>query len=537
MKGRILRNEKGQALILVVGILAIVALLTSSALIYAKSQNLNAIRQKKQMQAYYIADAGITKAIAKIKSEDFDFSSLKNLPYGGGKIEEVTSNPSTSGSDKYKLTSKGVYPNPDDHPNVGPKSSFFSWKTLTAEIEVTKPPTPPQGWPKGLLDRPIWTDSLTVKKECKIYAKTYCSGAVDGQKELVLGKADKPKNLYANGNIDIHKDGKIYGSIFSLDGSIDLDKDFATISSSYTIQAKKDIRIKKHSVTGSILSSTGNVDIAKESQVKDIYAYGKATLAQEAEVQGEIKTFGDINIGNGAHVGGSVWTTSQPHKLNLGNLKEGQSYLIEGAAYVPDPQNYSEQDKAKVKGGIHLLPVPPGLSMPSLDFPGSIPEALDPALSLPELELLALGLPNHYFSDSQKEIDLSSGTWNGVYYVEGDLTLTCSTGKFSGMALFVAGGSLLPKKEGVISIANNTLISPQNKSDFLGLIAKNNIELGQENTISANVLWAGNKVTLSKNSVLHSYIICHELDAQNECVIEEPEGVTESVTVKIKSWH
>lgn len=544
-----IKNEQGQTLILVIGILAVLTMVASVALVYAKNQNITAIRQKKQMQAYYVADAGITKAIEMIKSnpELLDtsdpFNDLEG-EYAGGKIEEVTkTGPDANGI--YTITSKGVYPNPDNYPSAGPE--FFSRKTITAEIEVTMPPTPPQGWPEGLLDRPIWTDSLNVKKECKIYADIYCSGAVDGQKELVLGKADSPKNLYANGNIDIHKDGEIFGNIYSLDGSIDLDKDFATVSSSYTIQAENDIRIKKHSVTGFILSTAGNVDIAKETQVKDIYAYGAVTLAQEAEVQGEIKAIGDINIGNGAHVGGSVWTTSQPHKLNLGNLKEGQSYLIEGAAYVPDPQNYSDQDKAKVKGGIHQLPVPPGVTIPPLNFPGSIPIALDPndriiPVDQPLLDLLP-DLPSwllpetylelfkslaivqgHYYPDSQ-EIDLSSETWFGVYYVEGDLTLTCSTGKFSGVAFFVA--------EGDISISDNTSISPQNESDFLGLIAKNDIKLGQNNTIGAYALWAGEKVVLSKNSILHSYIICHELDAQKECTIEEPEGVT----VEIKSWH
>lgn len=515
------RDEQGQASFLVLGILAVALFLGLSVISLAVSHYRASLTDIKGTQAYYVADAGITRAIEMIKSNpgllDSSDPLIKDEDYAGGEIEEVTIR--SDGNDLYTITSRGTYPDPDDYPR-----EFRSQKTITAEIEVTRPPTPPQGLPEGLLDKPIWTDSLNVRKECKIYANIYCSGAVDGQKELVLGKAGSPKNLYANGNIDIHKDGEIYGNIYSLQGSIDLDKDFTIISSSYTIKAKNNIRIKKHSVTGSILSSAGNVDIAKETQVKDVYAYGTVTLAQEAEVQGEIKAIGDINIGNGAHVGGSVWTTSQPHKLNLGNLKEGQKYLIEGAAYVPDPWNYSAQDKAKVKGGIHQLPVPPGVIIPPLDFPGSIPEALDPAPFLPGLFAMAFPIPGHYFYNSTEK-DLSRGPWYGVYYVKGDLTLTCSTGKFSGVALFVADGD--------ISIANDTSISPQNKSDFLGLIAKNDIRLGQNNTIGAYALWAGEKVVLSKNSILHGYIICHELDAQKECTIEEPEGVT----VKIKSWR
>lgn len=143
MKKRILGNEKGQALILVVGILAVVALLTSAALAYSKGQSLNAIRQKKQMQAYYIADAGITKAIAEIKSNpsiylkdnvnmDLKGPVLNNVVnYGGGIIKELTLKGPVSGL--YTLTSKGKYPNPADHPSAPP--SFFSEKKIIVKIK------------------------------------------------------------------------------------------------------------------------------------------------------------------------------------------------------------------------------------------------------------------------------------------------------------------------------------------------------------------------------------------------------------------
>lgn len=60
------RNEKGIALIAVVGIIAVVAILSAAAVTFAKNQQINSIRQNKQMQAYYIADAGVVKAKAKI---------------------------------------------------------------------------------------------------------------------------------------------------------------------------------------------------------------------------------------------------------------------------------------------------------------------------------------------------------------------------------------------------------------------------------------------------------------------------------------
>lgn len=215
---------------------------------------------------------------------------------------------------------------------------------------------------------------------------------------------------------------------------------------------------------------------------------------------------------------GSVWTEGT---LNLGSLGDGQSYLIEGAAYVPNPDDYSAEDKAKVKEGIHQLPIPPGVVIPPLDFSIPILSAPEPDPILPALKIMAIAEgEGHYFNSSQT-IDLSAGTWNGIYYVEGDLELTCSTGEYSGQAVFVAGGKLCPpKKPGDISIPKNTLISFRNKGDFLGLIAKNNISFGQNNTVKA-YLWAGETVELSKNTNLQGYIICHEFDASKECTIGE----------------
>jgi type II secretory pathway pseudopilin PulG len=164
------------------------------------------------------------------------------------------------------------------------KISAYNNASLESDKSLPAWATPfnsPVVWPTEIYGG-IWTDSLNVKKECKIFANIYCSGAVDGDKELVLGSADNPKNLYANGDIEIHKDGKIFGNIYSKQGSIKLWKDFATISSSDTIQAKHDVEIKKHSVTGSIRSLSGNVNIAKDTQINDVYASGNVTLAQEA---------------------------------------------------------------------------------------------------------------------------------------------------------------------------------------------------------------------------------------------------------------
>ena len=214
MKKRILRNEKGQALILVVGILAIVALLTSAALVYSKGQSFNAIRQKKQMQAYFIADAGITKAIAEIKrvpsiylkdnvNMDLKGPVLNNVVNYGGGIIEVLTLTGPDDNNRYTLISTGKYPNL-------PSPELTSTKTITAIIKkaggggngggggllggVNFLPKNPEnqsiggnvtikgeGGNKGII---MVNGDLTVQGSASCIADVYASGGVSGKEKI-----------------------------------------------------------------------------------------------------------------------------------------------------------------------------------------------------------------------------------------------------------------------------------------------------------------------------------------------------------------
>lgn len=515
-----LAEQKGQALILVISILVVITIVSSAALVVAKNQNSTGIKENKRMQAYYIADAGLTKAIALIKNncklldQEDSFSDLIG-PCGKGKIGDFTV--TSEGEGIYKLVCTGIYPNPDDHPSA--PSDFFCTKAITARIKLVYG-VKPKDWPCEL-DKGIWTNQLDVNKNCRILANTYCSSLAQIDKELVIGSAEKPKSLTTNAGVRLTEDGEINGDIYAclpLTGNIDLAENFTTTSSSGLLHSMGNVEVGKHSVTRYV-KALGNVTIGTDSQVKDIFAGATVTVDQDATVQNNIVSTGNVNLGENARVQGSVWT--------LGRINFGNGSHIDGAAYSPlDPLvGYTSEDRAKVTGGIHILgPLPPGY----FDIP---PLLVLPALPAPVLADFLLSLPFHsYIGD--KTIDLSSETRNGVYFVQGgNLTLTCSTGKYSGKAVFAASPLLFLLGKGNIVTPDNLIAKPQTKDDSLCLVSGKDIVLGQNNDLNA-FLWATGKVKLSGGCHIKGHIICDVLDAKESSLIEE-----ETVTVEILSWQ
>lgn len=489
-------NEKGIALITIVGIMAVVTILSTAAVTFAKNQQMNSIRQKKQMQAYYIADAGVIKAKAKINEAlakgstpnlDEISKGIGNQVYGGGKI--ITVILESLDSDRYKVISTGIYPNKDEYHNA--PDSFFSTRTIESTLVVVDGGGGGGGNPKN----GIWTDLLIFAKECQIRSTIYCSGPIDGAKEIVVGEPGEVYNIYANGNIDVAKEAKIYGSIFSR-GNIDLNKDFSMVSESETVQAFGDISISKHAVTGSI-KALGNISIAKDSTMSaGVFAGKTVTLGDNSIVDHDVKAHSDLTMGKEGRIKKSAWT--------MGRLILGKDSKIDGTVWAHLGHPYSSGDKAKVTGGINPLdqmdPVEVNIT--------EIPVAPDPDLASYETTARAAG---HYYS-SGTTIDLGSGTWNGTYYINGDLTLDCTGGKYSGKATIVASGN--------ISAAKEKTVTPNTSEDSLQLIAGNNISFNKENTITV-FLWAGNNVSFDKEFVFKGNIICHELDAAKEGTIEE----------------
>jgi len=516
MKKRILGNEKGQALILVIGILAIVALLTSAALVYSKGQSFNAIRQKKQMQAYYIADAGITKAIEKIKSnpdtylqKTNNFDNLNNQNYGGGKIISLTL--SDPDNEVYTLTSIGKYPNPDDHLSAEP--SFLSTKTIEAKIKWVPGGTIPPGGgvqPGGesYFGKGIWTNQLTVNNAGRFESSVYCTGNVVVNNSLWIGKDNEPRDIHANGNITLNNACKIWGDIFAK-GIINLRNGDSV---SKKIQSLSDIELGNGNEVKNAVLSHGNINITNGSKFNQLQANGKITLGNGVMVNDMVKAGNDLYLDNGNKVNASVWT--------MGNLTMINGNTIEGSAWVHG--THSLGNGGNIKGGIFHLE-----SLEPLQL--NIPEV--PPVPLPDLNWYkteAQKTPGHYFEGNQelKLEDLGSG----VYFINGNLEIPSFWSKetFSGKATIVASGNInMPNGKDInLNDVNN---------DSLLLIAGNNIELVNGNKINA-FLWAGNKVTLNNANTVKGGIVSPNIEARNASKIQQVELPSNNV-IQVVSWQ
>lgn len=112
------KNEKGQTLVVVVLMVAVIFLVGAAAIELGLSVKKNAISEVAQQKAYYIAEAGVELALADLRQraltsdQVLDDFSISNKPYADGQIDSVTvSATATEGEigDLVTITSVGRY--------------------------------------------------------------------------------------------------------------------------------------------------------------------------------------------------------------------------------------------------------------------------------------------------------------------------------------------------------------------------------------------------------------------------------------------
>lgn len=114
---KFLREEAGQVLLLVLSVLFLLTVLGVAGLVLAAGSKQASVAERARLQALYVAEAGVEKALADLKQRliypapGFESFRIANEPYAGGVIEEVYVTPQTVGSSVYyTITSVGKYP-------------------------------------------------------------------------------------------------------------------------------------------------------------------------------------------------------------------------------------------------------------------------------------------------------------------------------------------------------------------------------------------------------------------------------------------
>ena len=203
-------NQRGSVLLIItMMVLTIIILLGSTYVYLSGSTRLNSTSYYERTQAYYIAEAGIEKALVKLKDDvNWSFGSYQE-DFGKGKIESVSV---SSSGNIYTITSVGEF--------QGAK------KTLTAVVEINSGGLP--------------------FSQYNLYFSDSNNKVFKGPSG---GKATLKSDIYDIGNFNLTGNATIEGSLYvvgdvNIKGSVDITGDvFATGNVTYN---------KRENITGSI---------------------------------------------------------------------------------------------------------------------------------------------------------------------------------------------------------------------------------------------------------------------------------------------
>ncbi|MGI9953176.1 hypothetical protein V3F56_12515 [Moorellaceae bacterium AZ2] len=217
-----MRDQKGQALLFVVLMTSLILVLVTGALGITGAHRRNVRLQEQQVQAYYIAEAGIERAIARMREDPgwldgFALDRKERIaelegPYAGGEINEVTLHKTAEGMGfKVELTSLGKF--------VGAQ------KTLRATLYWVNA----RSLMGGLSLLPDSTFDLDIKGNFSLESTGQSGGRLLLNGNLYLsGSADIEADVYVSGDV-VGRD-KIEGQVYA--GFTDLPK-FPVIDLTY----------------------------------------------------------------------------------------------------------------------------------------------------------------------------------------------------------------------------------------------------------------------------------------------------------------
>ena len=260
---KLIRNEKGQALVIVLGLLVIGGLTIFPLLAYM-STGLNAGQiHKEEMVVYYAADAGVELAIWNLKNDELV------VPEGGQSIlPQFTMNTKTVnvtiddiGSPKYRITSIATS---DDGPST----------TIEAVVFVTV----------GFFD-----NDFDVFEE--------------GNFQLGVGE-NYTGNVWAQGNVQLDISGNLTGLVYS-QGDVQL-YDGAQITGD--VWSEENVQLYDGAIIIGDVCAEGNVQLYPGAQITgDVYAQGDVQLYDGAIIDGDVYVGENLQLDGGAIITGTIY--------------------------------------------------------------------------------------------------------------------------------------------------------------------------------------------------------------------------------------
>ncbi|OPY57736.1 MAG: hypothetical protein A4E55_01456 [Pelotomaculum sp. PtaU1.Bin035] len=226
---RSVSDESGQALVLVMMIILVVLLMGSTILTLVGESRKASFEERMIIQAYYIADAGVERALAKVKSDsgwlwdavhldaDKEVEYITDLDYSGGRISRVI------------IKEENIYPAAPlskedvaytDILIISEGTCESSKKTLKVRARVNAPlhfckgvwiNSPESDFGKNSIIVSSITSSsgLAFRHDCIIYGDITASGDVTVMQNIAIAASE----VKTTGSVILENDARINGNV------------------------------------------------------------------------------------------------------------------------------------------------------------------------------------------------------------------------------------------------------------------------------------------------------------------------------------
>lgn len=257
-----LKNESGQALALVMMVLAVLLLMGSSLLTQGGESRKVSFEEGEIVKACYIAEAGAERAIAEIKNNpswfkdlalDEDVEFISNLNYGGGKIAAVT----------VRRTSETENPTTFYIESVGEFGG--AKRTIEVQGEMYDPVDFPRGvWvrsPSSFSNNSIIESDVTAEGELTFINNSTASGVITAAGDVTLRNNMTATRIITGGNLTVYNNVEV---------TMDVD-------------AAGDVFLYNNAVINGEVNAEGNISVSNNAVINgDVYYNGTLTVGPGA---------------------------------------------------------------------------------------------------------------------------------------------------------------------------------------------------------------------------------------------------------------
>lgn len=272
----LLTKQNGQSLILVILISSLILLAGGAALAIGTTVSKTAISESGQKRAYYIAEAGVEKALAIVKDNCQWLDSLKTGTVYNLLPELITSHYGDGFIMFVKLTKTGADRNKTYLTIESCGSYQQSSRTVRARVEINRPLNFHAG---------LWIDAPNTGAVKLHNARIDSDVFVNGDMEF-LNDCSFTKNAWISGDLVVKNNMRFTPQSVFVGGSAEF-SDNGFVSGS--IQAVGIVRLDGNSVFSGVIRTMGDVEIVN-NDINDIveaiiYADGFVTFPSGSEVK------------------------------------------------------------------------------------------------------------------------------------------------------------------------------------------------------------------------------------------------------------